>query len=157
MKNKNLRLILFSLVIVIWGFVIFRILSYYEKNGSASITKSDINIDKDFNEIIPLKDSIQFLRLKRDPFKISPKEKDDVKKNIHPKVTQSTKREELMFSINGVIINHDSKLVVINVENSSELIFLKEGEKYKSIKITGIFDDKVEYLYRNSRKTITIY
>ncbi|MBK7980282.1 MAG: hypothetical protein IPK06_09870 [Ignavibacteriae bacterium] len=58
--------------------------------------------------------------------------------------------------VNGVLINNNSKTLVIVDQTDNQTVFLKEGMDYKSIKILNITPSDIKIKENNEIKTISV-
>lgn len=162
-KNKKFFIPLLVTVIVVWGLLIFRVVSTLTHNNNETIT-NETSTDTSFNSLLEAgrkkeKINLQYEKLDRDPFRkyqsSSPKIVATQKsrpKEVFPKEI----KKKIQYSINGVIIRPNKKMIVLEDKTNNKTLFLHEGETYKDITIKIITSNKVTYLHDKELKEITI-
>lgn len=157
--KKNIKFyLLLCVVVLVWGMIFSKIYSHYTQNEENVIKLTDNSIDKNLvkiNYINEKDEQLEYVKLSKDPFTFTKirKKKKTVNSNI--KKTEVPK-ETIEFSINGVIINKNSKMLILNDVTNNQTVFLREGEKYKYIKIKSIKQTSVTFLEYNDLKTLQI-
>ena len=158
--NNKPNLFLFLTVTVIWGVIGMKVFYYFTTgNETEIIGGSGIEFDAGINQedIRPVSeaDDVSYVDLKRDPFLLKKQRVAGKKKKDIP-VEQPKIAEDIDFVINGVIMKEDRKLVILQDKTNNSTMFLREGEKYKNLKINFISPSTVSLLQNNKEKKITI-
>ncbi len=151
LKNRA-AIVLLVAVLTIWGFILNHIIEYLTSSGESTIEKIE-QMEISGNDSAPsnnyLQKSISKLKpIKRDPF-ILHKVKTASKKT-------TTDKPPLKFNITGIIVNNNSKIVILEdlTDNSSHL--LKRGEQYKTVKILDIKISEVKVRADGEVKVIDV-
>lgn len=151
MKNNKIFLIpLLTITIAIWGFVSYNIIV-----GFSSSNDTHLNINED-NVALPSANlydidkissqNLNYIKLKRDPFKDYGKRKTLGKTSNKKTIKKSRKDPPLNVSITGLIVNKKSKILVLENLDEKKTYFLREGDTYKNLRIKKITNNSVEYL-----------
>ena len=156
--KKNLLVVFLSLaVIIVWGIIISRTITYFtEDDQNIIINKDNSDFYKDtFEKPNNAKSKqIKYIKLNRDPF-IIPRPKI---KPVH--ILKSSKRVNkkpgINYSINGVIINGKSKLLILDDKTNNKTIFLREGEEYEGIKILKINTDMINIIDHGLKRELSL-
>jgi hypothetical protein len=166
MKNKKLIYVLFPLVILIWGFIFYRILSHSGNDQFEQVTKKTINVRSSTNKEDTISLSVNY----RDPFLGSElaitysKSENVIKSSLSNKT--NIQQTHILMSIPidfpeiryfGFITNQKDKkkLGLIRVNNKD--ILMKEGEFSEGFKVVKIFDDSINICYKNNFKVYKKY
>lgn len=160
-KNKKYSIVLVISVIAIWGVIGYKVISYWiDGSGASEEIFTELTADQasDFYEINSAK-NVKYLKLKRNPFKLVNKQikinKQEVKEIVNF-TSHNEKKDSLQFSLKGIVFSEKNKLVTICDETTNEMLFLKTGDKYKSIKVVKILKNKVIVSEFGKKKTIEI-
>ena len=161
-KKVGINISLVIGTIIIWSFIISRIVEYYsspKENESEVINTNEVLLNVDIK-----KDSIdsaeqRWIQIERDPFqkngffsrKVAPAanistanmEKGKVRnaQSIIPIKTKEEKANSLLLT--GIITNNGSKLAIIVDNATNKTLFLHSGEMYNGILIKEIRDNSV--------------
>jgi len=156
-KNK-LTLPLILVTILIWGFIIYNIVEYFNPTDDNPIEVAPDAYSSPSPKKQTIKsmyeEKIEYVKLDRDPFLFSKVE--PPKQKIVKPVKAVPKTSPLNYRISGIIINNKSKLVIFEDNTNNNTLFLHEGETYKDIKIKRIFDSKVELIEMGKLQVVTI-
>ena len=166
MKSKNLRLILIVLTIIIWGIIIFRIISYVQKPKMKIGSDQQISFEKSKFEN---KDTFQIVANYKDPFLSKAKNissyqntSSDNSNPNKPSATETTYLKEIKkevswpgISYNGVIFNPKSQKQTGILSINNKNILVMKGNTYENIFIEMIFQDSIRVIYQKEIKTIT--
>lgn len=164
MKVKNNRIIylLITITVTIWGLIFYSLLGYL---NSADEQISDISTFEN-NKISEIntgerESDTLYLTLARDPFKFSKPIQNYIPVHTTPLTVpiqsniKQPKQVTNSYNISGVIINNDTRLAIVNVDQNKTL-FLREGEEYSSIKVKSVTFDKVILIENNSEREINL-
>ena len=163
-KYKSKKLIFLILItVIVWGGIFYYIIDFYRAYNDDSSEKVSYSLENTIpKEVKPASEiytDVLYQNLERDPFVFygrieslpvvdkTPKTKPPVIIPPPPKISP--------YKIMGTIINGDSRLVILEGENS-ETHFLRAGESYKEISIKSISLDKVELFENKILKEILI-
>ena len=94
--------------------------------------------------------------LKRDPFLLRKKHTAKKSKIKNPKVEPKKFTEDIDFVINGVILKKNKKLVILQDRTNNKCMFLREGDKYKNLKINFISSTTISLLQNDIERKINI-
>lgn len=154
-KNSTF-IVLVIVVVIIWGLIISRVISYFSNDDEPIIEIVDNELPSktlskkyNFNNA-----EIEYVKLENDPFVLNPVIQ-IVKKNEN-EIEPIEPKESLNFIVNGVIVNDKSKTVLILDQTNNQTVFLKEGMDYKSIKILSISPSDIEFKENGEIKTLTV-
>ena len=157
-SNKS-NLILLLSVTVIWGVIGTKIFYYFNAGNDSEITgnailefEAAVN-DEDINPGDVTK-NVSYIDLERDPFQL--KKRAVIKRKKEVPVERPEIENDIDFVISGVILKEDRKLVILQDRTNNNTMFLREGEKYKNLKINFISPTSVSLLQNNKEKKITI-
>ncbi len=158
--NKKSNFFLILTVVVIWGVIGFKVFNYLTAGDDAGIienseTEFDVNISESEEKSINEADNVSYINLKRDPFLFKKKRNSKPKKRETPE-EKSIIANDIDFVINGVIMKEDRKLVILQDRTNNSTMFLREGEKYKNLKINSISPSVVSLFQNNKEKKITL-
>lgn len=146
-KNNKLVLTLVAGTTIIWSFVTYEIIDYFnsfdKSNTEIIAEEGPVNFKQLSKETKTRIDTIIYVDLERDPFVFKKKIRKTnntfpVKKNKKPLRTKKIK-----YAINGVIINNKKKLVIFEDLTNNKTFFLREGEEYNEIIIKEIGKTKI--------------
>lgn len=151
MKNKSLTIALLSVVIFIWGWILYKF--YKDMNNSdnrPAIQKLTTNLK---NESVTVID-YTIHTYERDPF-LSVFE--DTITNPEPEIKHESviKKPLTLPEFNGVIINHTQSIAILKAGN--KFFFLKEGESINGMKIKSIQKDSIIIIANAERIGIKLY
>ena len=154
MKNKKLLYILVPLTILIWGAVVFTIISHTRPDNAP-----DMNYGVELrNEVDTAGNKYTLLANYRDPFRYGSSQKPAaVKKPVQQK--SQTVRNQNPVRVNwpdieykGSITNNNDKVALIRINNRNFL--LKEGEARDNIMLVRMYPDSVNLEYSGEVKSI---
>ena len=154
-QNKNKLLIpLAGVVLIIWGMIIINIIDILgkdEPNESDDFefyTENEMSYSNASNSSIEIKPET----LDRDPF-CFPQTKP---KNSSKKNSTKVKKEipSISYNVNGVIINGNKKLVILEDVTNDKTVFLREGDTYENIKIKRIYSDRLLIIDKGKNKEL---
>ncbi len=159
--KKKINIPLMVLTFIIWGIIVYSIAEavwFGKENRGQEMTELVHGFEENHTATSP--QEFEFEYLDNDPFSLSVKEK--LKRNIEsipvsepvqPK--QVIEEETIQFAVSGVVINSDSKNIMMKDITNNEIVFLKEGDEYRGIKVVKVQKDQVEFIKINSGKQIT--
>ncbi len=158
--NKFTTIFLIFAVIIIWGIILYRIIDYFFKDEKVEfeiVDNVNHSIYRTINPEIQDSTKITYVKLERDPFTFTVHKKNKNKQPVREEREKviSTK-EKIDYSIKGVIINKNSKSLILNDITNGQTFFLQEGDKYKYIKIKKITSNTVTLLEYKKIKIIKI-
>ena len=161
--KKKINIPLIIIVIVIYGLVAVKAIDYFKSNGDDSnqdsITNEDVSMASNSNHSKQgLDDSFKFKDLLNDPFTFTKMKKANDTAKVHKKIVSKPPVfvPSLQFQIEGVIINNDRKMITFVDLSNNKTVFLREGEKYSTIKIKSISKDKVEVVENGITRDIEV-
>lgn len=173
-KKKNIAFIPILLVtLIVWGVIIYKVIAHLKSSEDANpeIVTNTANVADPINRNSIKADIIEteYASLERDPFVLKgiSKVKDNKELNgqtnsdVAQKLLQKQKADsphldKIQYTINGVIINKESKLVILEDITNKKTIFMREKEEYKDIIIKAIYLNKVVVTENGSKKEIEI-
>ncbi|MCB0749453.1 MAG: hypothetical protein KDC90_18490 [Ignavibacteriae bacterium] len=157
-KAKNpVFFILLAVVVSIWSLIIFKVINHFSNTDEQPV---EIIQDTSLQSLSKktssnnLNVTIAYEKLERDPFVLNPIKVVKVETNLPPKPVEP--KETLNFVVNGVLINNNSKTLVIVDQTDNQTVFLKEGMDYKSIKILSITPSDIIFIENGETKTIAV-
>jgi len=139
-KSTSFFLLLIS-VLLIWSIIFWKIYSHYSGDQNDEINIEHTLSDTIYNTNESLKEpdeQIPYVKLDRDPFTFKRQKKIIKTKKNKELPIPPVQKEQINYSIKGVIINNSSKMLILHDETNNETVFLREGEKYKYITIKKI-------------------
>ena len=150
MKSKKSLYILFPVVLVIWGIVIFRTVAVFNDEPAkiesiAFINKEEINIVK--------RDTFSLLPLDSDPFLGISYWKP--KKKIANLVVSQEKVDWPEIKYLGLVADSDRQAAIHILEVSGNQFLLKRGRTVAEVKIISSKQDRVMLSYKGIRKEFT--
>jgi len=157
--KKILTVPLIIISIAIWGYIIMRVIAYLTSPNEEIVEA--INTDSSFNiENLQTEKKasgeFRYEKLERDPFKLT---SNRIASNSEPQQiveTPFTPEPQLYYKINGIVMNETGGVVILEDLVENTVLFLKEGDSYKSIKIKHIAYTKVSLLEGKAEKEIEI-
>ena len=161
--KKRINISLVIIIIVIYGLVVLKVIDYF--NSNSDNTNLNAAIDEDASMVSTSKQSklnsnnlFELKTLSNDPFTFAQirRVKDTVKIDRKIVKKEPVSVSLLQFKINGIIINNDSKMITLVDLSNNSTVFLREGEKYSTIKIKSISKDKVEVVENGTAREIEI-
>jgi len=159
-KKKNIAFIpLMTVTFLVWGIIIYKVIDHFKSSNdrtSEIITNiasvvDPVNRNSVKNDVI----ETEYVSLDRDPFVLKRimKVNDNVGQNkqlnqsTFPRLKPIIKTEQPQikfdYVINGVIINEESKLVILEDITNKKIIFMRVEDKYKDIVIKSIDVNKI--------------
>ncbi len=157
MKNKKLVKILLPLVFIIWGLIIYRVISYVTGNNTVDIVnvKSAYHIKNKTQT-----DTFTIVANYRDPFDTETIKKKVAKKNPSKKTNnkQAKKTEPKIIwphiTYKGRVQNNSSskKLSILKINNKNYMMF--ENEEKENVLLKKIYKDSAIVEYSNQQKII---
>ena len=153
-KNKKINVILIIAVITIWGVIGVKVISYLINKNESGIEKIEDVFDND-KTILKNETSnsnLKYVRISRDPFLLGKIQRNLSVDNSSIDNVKQNQPEALKFHIKGILFSKKKKIVTIFNELKNETVFLKEGNKYESIKIIRIEKYKIKYSENGSKK-----
>ena len=161
--KKKINIPLIIVVIVIYGLVALKAIDYFKSNDEDP--KADSNSDEDLSLVSNLKqskheldDSFRFKNLLNDPFTFTKMKKTNDTVKVYKKIIKKPPVfvPSLQFTIEGIIINNDRKMITLVDLSNNNTVFLREGESYSSIKIKSIGKNKVEVVENGISRDIEV-
>lgn len=150
-KKKNKYFIpLIAAVMIIWGVIGHKVFSYYFSNTKEQTEDYEIE-PSEFSRLLEKKKfagvtAIEYEKLNRNPFSFSyARPRSKPKKTEAVKAVPAPPIQKLNFSLNGVVVNPNSKMIILEDKTNNKTLFLHEGEKYEYIKIKTITASKITY------------
>jgi hypothetical protein len=150
MKNKKMLYILVPAVILIWGAVIFSILSHVGGSGAnykpQNMQMQTRALDIDSNKY-------QLLANYRDPFhagiRTTSIDNDMLQKNDKQKTEKSINWPQITYY--GLIINNKKPVALLKVNNSN--LLMHEGEEKENLTLKKLYPDSIILNYQKNKKT----
>lgn len=155
-KDPVFLLLLFG-TLVIWGLITFKVINYFtndEEQPAEIIEDTSLQSLSKKTSSNNLNDTFAYEKLERDPFVLNPIKVEKVETKLLPKPVEP--KQTFNFVVNGVLINNNSKTLVIVDQTNNQTVFLKEGMDYKSIKILSINPSDIKIKENNEIKTISV-
>ena len=161
--KKKINIPLIIVVIVIYGLVALKAIDYFKSNDEDP--KADSNSDEDLSLVSnskqskhELDDSFRFKNLLNDPFTFTKMKKTNDTVKVYKKIIKKPPVfvPSLQFTIEGIIINNDRKMITLVDLSNNNTVFLREGESYSSIKIKSIGKNKVEVVENGVSRNIEV-
>ena len=165
MKNKQLTYFLGLVVVVVWGVIIYRIVSTAAGNDDPAPIASPSIKKEPYNDFAVQKDTARLLLNYRDPFGLT-KQKDtahySVKKNIAINVNSAT--STLMkpafnwgfLQYSGYVRNPGSKKIITLISINGKNEILAEGETKNQVKLIKNMGDSIKISFNGKTKFIPI-
>ncbi|MDP4196306.1 MAG: hypothetical protein Q8940_14715 [Bacteroidota bacterium] len=170
-NKKNIATIpLIIITFVLWSAIFYKVIVYFISNKTNESEAIDYSIQHNESNHMMINrqynDEAFYRKLSRDPFYMSSQSKIVVAKKyvpIHIKsplppnaAREPASRPKMNYKMSGVIINNQSKLVMMEDSETGGTIFLREGDEYKGIEIKSIKVDKVIILRDKQISEISI-
>ena len=157
MKNKKAAYLLLPIVILIWGYIGYRVIDYVEDDPISPVSHA-VKVDPVIHSEVP--DEFELLLNYRDPFLgdvEKPMKKASLKNDQNPKVQKPAIATEVPWpkiAYGGMIKSNNTgiNLASINIGGSSHM--LRGGEIADGVKVLFIYRDSVRVEFANSKKTI---
>ena len=162
MKNKRITYLLLTLVALIWGMVIYRIV--FSKNNDVQLAIEDQFILSEKNNDNSL-DSFEIIAKYRDPFlgtRIISNSQSIVNNNSensnkNRKVKNIIIKEEINWPIikfSG-IIHQTTKMTIVGLLTINNVEYIvRSGEEVEQVRVNSIYRDSIVLLYKNEMKTV---
>lgn len=156
MKDKKVTYFLIPLVAIVWGILIYKIISGISSNDSeinAPITKINIPEENVLNV-----DTFELLVNYRDPF-LGKNNRDETSSSDAKNIVKTKPAKTVVKPIipikqfnfieyNGQITNKGkNKVAILTISNESKL--LNEGEKFQDFRLDKIYEDSIKIFYEN--------
>ena len=143
-KNKTVKIFLFVSVVIVWGLISFKIINYFLQNDSVELEIEVAETSRLHDKIESYNTKItehDYKKLERDPFTLQLRKQKIVKPKteIKPPVKQAA----FNYKIDGLMINGDKKVILLNDISENKTVYLKEGDKYKTLTINEITSNLV--------------
>lgn len=163
MKNKAITYLLFLIVAIVWGTIIYKIFFYSESDG-VEVRIDNTQVKDDTQEHI---DTFALSLNYPDPFlknsKVSPRNHANTSR---PTLSQSgkkpapkaaPKKQEAIIvwptiRYDGLIKSNDITTAIVTINGKSH--FLKKDEVAKEVKLLSITKDSIIVMYQQKSKTI---
>lgn len=158
--KKKINIPLIIITIAVWGIILYSIAEIvWFKQESTGDVGSGFITNYDENKIEGFSSEFHYKYLDKDPFKLKTKVKTqksiETKSLIKPVQNEQIVEDEWSnFTLSGVVINSGNKNIILNDHSNNEIIFLKEGEQYKGLKVAKVSKQQVEFIAVNSGKSI---
>jgi hypothetical protein len=154
MKTKKIK---FSLLIAgtlfVWGNILYY-LYYNITTPSKTIGKNTLLIQCDSVSHRVNFESVKSLIIKRDPFGFALLKEPIQKKESPIKIPK--KEFSFDYRINGVIVNMNDKLVLVEDQVTHQIYFMREGDNFNFLTILKIKKNLIEVLEENTLKHISL-
>ena len=160
MKNKKLLYILIPATVILWGIIVFKIVSHLKNR---SIYSEDYYLP----EMKPEADSVfkayKLLANYNDPFRINKRSYSSGQKKETKKTPVQTtnlrherRNQQRIFwpsvTYSGTIINMQKQVALIQIDMKNFLMM--EGEEQNMVKLQRLFPDSVIMVFEGETKTI---
>ena len=160
MKNKKLLYILIPATVILWGVVVFKIVSHLNQENNYSeayyLPEMKTETDSSFK-------TYKLLANYSDPFRIKRKPYSAVQKKVvqKPSVQATNLRHERRnpqriiwpsVTYNGTIMNMQKQVALIRINTNNFL--MTEGEEQNRVILERLFPDSVIMVYEGETKTI---
>jgi len=142
--NKNILRLLVGALIIVWGLIIYQVISALYFSGDEEIVNAG-NLIKNRD-----KNAVQFVydESVRNPFQFRPT-KINTTKHIKPKsVTQTWNPPP--FQLKGIIDARSGKMAILE-DQSGETFFLQRGDTIQGVRILAIKSNRVQYYYEKKK------
>jgi hypothetical protein len=173
-KKKNITIIpLLIITFVVWGVIIYKVIAHF-KSGDDASPEVITNVASIADPVVRNTDNAGFIEseyvsLDRDPFVLKriTKVNGNTEQNrlINHDVVQNLPQKQkidlsqinkIEYAINGVIINNESKLVILEDLTNKKILFMRKGDEYNDIIIKLIDLNKVTLTEKGITKEIEI-
>ena len=161
MKNKKLTYFLITIVIGLWGLILYRIFDAVGTSDDVTLPKAIRHEKEVFNDFSIPKDTTKLMLNYRDPFGVV-KPKDTTFKisrqiahrniSIVPKPVMNWS----FISYSGYIRNPSSKKLIALVSINGQNVTLAEGETKNQVKLLRNLRDSIKISYEGKTKFIVI-
>jgi hypothetical protein len=173
MMNKNITIIpLLIVTFAVWGVIIYKVIAHF-KSGDDASPEVITNVASIADPKVRNADNAGFIEseyvsLDRDPFVLKRITKvngnteqnrlinHDVVQNLPQKQKIELPQNKIEYTINGVIINNESKLVILEDLTNKKILFMRKGDEYKDIVIKTIDLNKIILTEKGITKEIEI-
>lgn len=139
--NKNILRLLGGVLLIVWGLIVYQIISAIYFGGNEEIGGADSLIkNKDKSEV-------QFVYSEnvRDPFRYYPSKTDTMKRvSTHKPIAQIWNPPP--FRLKGIIDAQSGKMAILE-DVSGETFFLQRGDTLQGIRILAIESNRVQYVF----------
>jgi hypothetical protein len=145
-NKKNKFYLLLTAVVIVWGIIIFNIIDRLNDNDYEVIDDNfaeKLNIYKEINDEDDIENETELYTLSRDPFLLKEIKKPVKKAPSRKKLKKEIKKPSLKFNVQGIIVNANQKLVIIEDLTNNTTVFLGKGDKHESITVLEIKDDNI--------------
>jgi len=139
-----LRLLVFALLIV-WGLVVYEIISAIYFGGSEETSNAD-NLIKNKNISV---EQFRYDENIRDPFRYYASKTDTSKRVVTPKPI-TTVWNPPPFHLKGIIDAKSGKMVILE-DGSGETFFLQRGDTLHGVRILAIESNRVQYEFEKKK------
>ncbi|MFH0736279.1 MAG: hypothetical protein V1773_16960 [bacterium] len=158
MKKNNpiITATLAVVVILIWNIIIYQALDHFFEEDTEIVDFNKNGMTGEMSSLLEKQESpqVQYIKLNNDPFSFE--EKQIVIKTSTIKAVTIKPVLTLSYSIKGIIINKNEKLVIVEDKESGSTQFVHEGNSYKGIKIVKIESTSVKILENGKTNTVEI-
>ena len=163
MKNKKLMYILLPLVIIIWGAIVYKIISNYTGGNDTGIVLSD-----EKTKVLPVNiaDTFSLILNYPDPFLKGEAQVYNYTKTILPqanynKTTVNTAKTKENVQVNwpvivygGIIKNKGNNKTCSIIKINGVEYLMNVGGTYKDVTLIKVYKDSAIVQYKNIKKTI---
>lgn len=155
MKNKKVIYVLIPLVIVVWGFIGYRIFVLLKQKDTSSFQHHPEKLQPQEKEII---DTFYLIADYPDPFL---KSNTGYRTNKTSKSRNSQKKNQKKKNIRwpnieykGLIKNQKTEKIVINIKINNKNMLMSEGEEMEQVMLLKIFNDSIITEFFTEKRTI---
>jgi hypothetical protein len=152
MKNRKMLYLLFPAVILIWGFVVYNILSHIR---SSDISYEEMKIPMINSSLTNDSNQYTLIANYRDPFYTgSIANKDESQDHIKSIEARPTEQPVIWPAIEylGLIINNKKYLGLLKINNVNQLMM--ESENRSDVKLIKLYSDSVILNFQGKTKCI---
>lgn len=160
MKNKKVTYLLITVVVGVWGLILYRLFDAVGQGDDAPPAVTARQVKEQYNDFSLIKDTAKLKLNYRDPFGIS-KPKDTMSKPVvvHLKPIKNTVTPAINWSFisyAGYVRNPASKKLVTLLLINGKNVTLSEGETREQVKLLRNLRDSIKISYQGKTKFITL-
>lgn len=160
MKNKKLVYILLPLALIVWGLVIYRIITFTNQD-------EDLSFQNSFQQVklvdSTLVDTFTITANYKDPFKrtlavSSNKKNEKQNQKVNKRGTQRNRSVRRIrwpdIQYGGIIENNQQNEIIAIIKIDEKSYLLKKGDENQDVKVLEIYNDSIRLEYKEEKKTI---
>jgi len=157
MKNKKMVYLLGLVVVLLWGFIIYKLFDAASGGDTDTGVVADQPKKEVYNDFAVVEDTTHLLLNYRDPFGIV-KRKDTVTvKKSRAKINVLSVKSAINWSFikySGFVRNPDSKKIIALLSINGKNVMMTEGETSGSVKLLKNMRDSIQVFYSGQTKFI---